>query len=90
MFDYKNVFARSLSEIKRYKHYEHDIHLMHNRRIFRCGWNDVLPFDNLPVELASRYHLIPTHFLNSAIMEGRDSMHLFPVSPSSISLGPCH
>ena len=56
----------------------------------RCGWNDVLPFDNLPVELASRYHLIPTHFLNSAIMEGHDSMHLFPVSPSSISLRPCH
>ena len=38
LFDYKDVFARSLSEIKRYKHYEHDIHLMHNRRIFRRNY----------------------------------------------------
>jgi len=32
LFDYKDVFARSLSEIKRYKHYEHDIHLSHDRK----------------------------------------------------------
>ena len=38
LFDYKDVFARSLSEIKRYKHYEHDIHLSHNRRIFRRNY----------------------------------------------------
>ena len=38
LFDYKDVFVRSLSEIKRYKHYEHDIHLMHNRRIFRRNY----------------------------------------------------
>jgi len=49
-----------------------------------------MPFDDLPVELAPRSHLIPTHFLNSAIMVGHDSKHLFPVSQSSISLHWCY
>ena len=53
-------------------------------------WYDVSSFDDLPVELAPSYHLIPVHFLHSAIMAGYYSMHLFPVSASSISLHRCY
>jgi len=35
-------------------------------------------------------HLVSNHCLNSTIMDGQDSMHLFPVSPRSISLRPYH
>ena len=38
------------------------------------------------LHFAPSYHFIPVHFLNSAIMAGYYSMHLFPVSASSISL----
>ena len=38
LFNYKDVFASSLSKIKRYKHYEHDIQLSQNRKIFRRNY----------------------------------------------------
>ena len=36
----------------------------------------------LLVAVCPSYHIIPTHFLNGAFIEGYYSMHLFPVSPS--------
>ena len=41
---------------------------------------EVSPFGDLPVALGPSYHLIPVHFLHSAIMAGYYSMHLFPVA----------
>jgi len=51
---------------------------------------EVSPFGDLPVALGPSYHLIPVHFLHSAIIAGYYSMHLFPVSASSISLHWCY
>ena len=38
LFNYKDVFARSLAEIKRYPHYELDIELMDNRKVFKRNY----------------------------------------------------
>jgi len=53
-------------------------------------WYDVSPFDIYQLNFAPSYHLIPVHLLHSAIMAGYYSMHLFPVSASSISFHRCY
>ena len=42
------------------------------------------------MDFVSSYHLIPIHFLISALMEGYYNKHLFPVSASFISFHRCH
>jgi len=56
----------------------------------RVLWYDVSPFDIYQLNFALSYHLIPVHLLHSAIMAGYYSMHLFPVSASSISFHRCY
>ena len=38
LFSYRDVFARSLAEIKRYPHYELDIEVMDNRKVFKRNY----------------------------------------------------
>jgi len=38
LFIYRDVFARSVAEIKRYPHYELDIELMDNRKVFKRNY----------------------------------------------------
>jgi len=38
LFNYKDVFARNLAEIKRYPHYELNIQLMDNRKVFNRNY----------------------------------------------------
>ena len=70
-------------------------------RLYLCTWNVCLvrvrycgmmchPLMIYQLNFAPSYHLVPVHFLKSAIMAGYYSMHLFPVSASSISLHRCY
>jgi len=79
---------------KCYELLNHELSLIWLGRTVWSGYGIVgmmcLPLMIYQLNFAPSYHLIPVHFLHSAIMAGYYSMHLFPVSASPISLHRCH